>query len=155
MIGEINLHWSKYPFPWAKSPALQGGAPPIIGWFIIPLTIDISWYITINHSYGSYVRQLNATGGTTLCHGTFSKPFSGFHTVLRGEDVCRLKRSRSTARRGTTAGLVGHETRWCHDQRHMVWQCVTGNIAPTSFSFNRSSLKLDGRGWGILFLKGK
>ena len=30
---------------------MQGGAPQVISWFIIPLTIDIS---PINHSYWSY-----------------------------------------------------------------------------------------------------
>ena len=35
---------------------LQGGAPQVISWFIIPLTIDIS---PINHSYWSYVHQLS------------------------------------------------------------------------------------------------
>ena len=33
--------------------------PPVLSWFIIPLTIDIYIY-TINHSCGSYVSQLNA-----------------------------------------------------------------------------------------------
>ena len=41
----------------------QGGAPQVISWFIIPLTIDIS---PINHSYWSYKYQLSYLGGTTL-----------------------------------------------------------------------------------------
>ena len=30
---------------------LQGGAPPVISWFIIPITMDIT---TINPSYSTY-----------------------------------------------------------------------------------------------------
>ena len=43
--------------------SLQGGAPQVISWFIIPSTIDIS---PINHSYWSYIHQLSYLGGTTL-----------------------------------------------------------------------------------------
>ena len=45
---------------WDK--ALQGGAPQVISWFIIPLTIVIS---TINHSYWSYKPTERYLGGTT------------------------------------------------------------------------------------------
>ena len=37
--------------PWNRKHPLQGGAPQVISWFVIPLTIDIS---PINHSYWSY-----------------------------------------------------------------------------------------------------
>ena len=40
----------------------QGGAPPVIGWFITLVSIDIS---TINHSYWSYLHQLSQLWGTT------------------------------------------------------------------------------------------
>ena len=45
---------------WDK--ALQGGAPQVISWCIIPLTIVIS---TINHSYWSYKPTERYLGGTT------------------------------------------------------------------------------------------
>ena len=50
---------------------MQGGAPQVISWFIIPLTIDIS---PINHSYWSYVHQLSYQTGAPPCskHGRFS-----------------------------------------------------------------------------------
>ena len=41
-------HGDLVPHDLRNPPILQGGAPQVISWFIIPLTIVIS---TINHSY--------------------------------------------------------------------------------------------------------
>ena len=47
----------------SRSFSLQGGAPPVISWFIIPLTIDIS---TISPSDIRVINQLSYLGGLTL-----------------------------------------------------------------------------------------
>ena len=63
----------KWPAPrtcrsWNMKHPLQGGAPQVISWFVIPLTIDIS---PINHSYWSYLHQLSYRTGAPPCinHG--------------------------------------------------------------------------------------
>ena len=73
---------------------MQGGAPPSISWFIIPLTIDIS---PINHIYWSYLCQLSYRpgappcddltvmdfGGTRLLQGHFKKKATATREKLR------------------------------------------------------------------------
>ena len=52
-------HFKQLRFQWS----LQGGAPQVISWFIIPLTIDVS---TISPSEIRVINQLSYLGGTTL-----------------------------------------------------------------------------------------
>ena len=60
-----SLNYTKTHIWWWNPPIIPTRwCPPVISWFISPLTIDIS---PINHSYWSYVHQLSYRTGAPPC----------------------------------------------------------------------------------------
>ena len=66
------LCWTAKPSPEDRGHdfallVLQGGAPQVISWFIIPLTIDISPINIYKHFFWSYLHQLSYRTGAPPC----------------------------------------------------------------------------------------